>query len=55
MVRCSRCRFLFEAATHGLLPACAQCGGATVPVLKIEPAQEPAPSPRTMKFATVRR
>jgi hypothetical protein len=53
MVRCTKCRFLFEAATVGLLPACRQCGGATVMVVKIEPA-EPPPAQPTMKFAVIK-
>jgi hypothetical protein len=38
MVRCARCRFLFEPRGRGLLPPCLQCGGATAPVLAIEPS-----------------
>ena len=53
MVRCTKCRFLFEAATPGLLPDCRQCGGATVMVVKIEPADAPPAQP-TMKFAAIR-
>jgi predicted nucleic acid-binding Zn-ribbon protein len=53
MVRCTKCRFLFEAATPGLLPDCRQCGGATVMVVKIEPADAPPAQP-TMKFAVIK-
>jgi predicted nucleic acid-binding Zn-ribbon protein len=49
MVRCTKCRFLFEPCTIGLLPACAQCGGVTMAVLKIEPSDAPPAQP-TMKF-----
>jgi hypothetical protein len=31
---------MFEAGTPGLLPACPQCGGKTVPVIKIEPSRD---------------
>jgi len=53
MVRCTKCRFLFEAMTPGLLPDCRQCGGATVFVVKIEPADAPPAQP-TMKFAVIK-
>jgi predicted nucleic acid-binding Zn-ribbon protein len=53
MVRCTKCRFLFESATIGLLPDCRQCGGATVMVVKIEAADAPPAQP-TMKFAVVK-
>jgi hypothetical protein len=53
MVRCTKCRFLFEAATPGLLPECGQCGGATVMVLEIAPADAPPAQP-TMKFAVIK-
>lgn len=53
MVRCMKCRFLFEATTPGLLPECRQCGGATVLVVKIAPADAPAAQP-TMKFAAIK-
>ena len=53
MVRCTKCRFLFEPETPGLLPECAQCGGATVMVVKIQPADVPPAQP-TMKFAAVK-
>jgi hypothetical protein len=36
----------------GLLPACVQCGGATMAILKIEPAEVPPAQP-TMKFRTI--
>ncbi len=41
MVRCARCRLLFEAPTPGLLPACPQCGGTSAEMPVIEPAAEP--------------
>ena len=53
MVRCTKCRFLFEPETVGLLPDCRQCGGATVMVDKIEPADVPPAMP-TMKFAIIK-
>jgi predicted nucleic acid-binding Zn-ribbon protein len=54
MVRCTKCRFLFESATAGLLPSCRQCGGTTTPVLKIEPAElTPPPSQPTLKLSVV--
>jgi predicted nucleic acid-binding Zn-ribbon protein len=54
MVRCTRCHFLFEPATRGLLPPCGQCGGVTMLVLKIEEfGEEPSASP-TMKLPVVR-
>ena len=53
MVRCTKCRFLFEPETPGLLPDCVQCGGATIMVVTIEPADAPAAMP-TMKFAVIK-
>ncbi len=53
MVRCTNCRFLFEPSTRYQMPECRQCGGATVPVLQIGPADAPAAQP-TMKFAIVK-
>lgn len=53
MVRCTRCRFLFEPETRGLLPDCRQCGGVTMLVAKIEPAEAPPAMP-TMKLAIVK-
>ena len=53
MVRCTKCRFLFEAAVPGLLPECRQCGGATMMVLRIEPADAPTAQP-TMKFVAIK-
>ncbi|HWE27876.1 MAG TPA: hypothetical protein VHB97_07730 [Polyangia bacterium] len=53
-MRCAKCRFLFEAATPGLLPQCAQCGGATVAVIELEPFGTEASSPPTLKFEVVR-
>ncbi len=53
MVRCTKCRFLFEAETPGLLPDCVQCGGATMMVVKIESADTPPAMP-TMKFAVIK-
>ncbi len=41
MVRCGRCRLLFEAPTPGLLPACPQCGGSSAQLLVIEPTPAP--------------
>ena len=52
MVRCTKCRFLFEPTTVGLLPACVQCGGVTMAIVKIEPADVPPAQP-TMKFRTI--
>lgn len=40
MVRCTRCRFLFESMTPGLLPACVQCGGDTMLVIGMSPSPE---------------
>jgi hypothetical protein len=54
MVRCTQCRFLFEPPTRGLLPPCRQCGGVTVPVLKIRPGAT-TPSAPTMEIAVPRR
>lgn len=53
MVRCTKCRFLFEPDTPGLLPDCRQCGGVTMMVVKIEAAEVPAAMP-TMKFAAIK-
>ena len=53
MVRCTRCRFLFEPEIPGLLPDCRQCGGVTMMVVKIEPADAPPAMP-TMKLAIVK-
>jgi predicted nucleic acid-binding Zn-ribbon protein len=53
MVRCTKCRFLFEAETPGLLPQCRQCGGETVGVIEIAPSDVPAAQP-TMKLAIVK-
>jgi phage FluMu protein Com len=53
MVRCTKCRFLLEAATPGLLPKCPQCGGDTVAVEQIEPTDAP-PAPQTQKLHVVR-
>ncbi|HEX9104136.1 MAG TPA: hypothetical protein VF997_18115 [Polyangia bacterium] len=53
MVRCAKCRFLFEWETPGLLPACRQCGGATVLVGAIEPEEAPPALP-TLKFAVIK-
>lgn len=53
MVRCTKCRFLFEAATRGLLPPCPQCDGETVMVLTIAPADAPPAQP-TMKFSVIK-
>ncbi|MDB4970980.1 MAG: hypothetical protein JWN44_6669 [Myxococcales bacterium] len=54
MVRCLKCKFLFEGSTAGLLPDCRQCGGATVPVHKIEPAElTPPPGQPTLKFPAI--
>ena len=53
MVRCTKCRFLFEPHTRGLLPDCPQCNGATVLVLTIEPS-EPPPATPTLKFVAVK-
>ena len=53
MVRCTKCRFLFESDTPGALPECRQCGGATVGVVKIAPAGTPTAQP-TMKIAIIR-
>jgi hypothetical protein len=54
MVRCTRCRFLFEAPLADPLPPCVQCGGHTAPVFKIEPLHDPAPrGPRTLKFPAI--
>ena len=53
MVRCTKCRFLFEAPVRGLLPECRQCGGDTMPVLEIK-AQDAPPAQPTMKFAVVK-
>jgi predicted nucleic acid-binding Zn-ribbon protein len=53
MVRCTKCRFLFEAKTPGLLPACVQCGGATMMIVKIEPSDAPTAMP-TMRFAAIK-
>ena len=53
MVRCTKCRFLFESDAAGLAPECRQCGGATVGVVKIEPAEVPSAQP-TMKIATIK-
>jgi len=56
MVRCTRCRFLFEPETPGLLPPCRQCGAETAllssPVVSPEvdarePTLEFAPLPQT--------
>jgi hypothetical protein len=49
-VRCPNCRFIFDAGTPGLLPACRQCGGATVAVLKIAPAPDFEVATPTRKF-----
>jgi len=49
MVRCTKCRFLFEPPTPGLLPDCPQCNGVTMPILEIRPQDAPAAQP-TMKF-----
>jgi predicted nucleic acid-binding Zn-ribbon protein len=49
MVRCTDCRFLFEAATPGLLPDCPQCGAVTMAILEIKPQDAPPAQP-TMKF-----
>jgi hypothetical protein len=55
MVRCTKCRFLFEPPTPGLLPECRQCGGATIAVLKIEPSDDLLPPAQpTFKFAAVK-
>ena len=54
MVRCTKCRFLFESPTLGLLPECPQCGGATVAVLKIEPSDELPPAQPTIKIPVVK-
>ncbi|MCU1279513.1 MAG: hypothetical protein JWM53_3059 [bacterium] len=56
MVRCTRCRFLFEPPTPGLLPDCRQCGGVTMTVLKIEPneSDELPPAQPTYKFFTIK-
>ena len=53
MVRCTKCRFLFESDTPGALPECRQCGGATVGVVKIAPAGTPTAQP-TMKIGIIR-
>jgi hypothetical protein len=53
MVRCTKCRFLFEAPTPGLLPDCRQCGGVTMPVLEIKPQDAPPAQP-TMKFGIIK-
>ncbi|HEY2743044.1 MAG TPA: Zn-ribbon containing protein [Polyangia bacterium] len=53
MARCTKCRFLFESPTRGLLPDCPQCGGSTMLVVTIEPS-EPPPAMPTMKFLAVR-
>jgi len=36
----------------GLLPACVQCGGVTMAILKIEPTDVPAAQP-TLKFRAI--
>ena len=53
MVRCTSCRFLFEAGTPGLLPDCPQCGGTPTPVIEIAPADAPS-APATMKFTVIK-
>jgi hypothetical protein len=50
IARCPSCRFMFEAGTPGLLPACPQCSGPTVAVVKIAPVQERALTAHTLKF-----
>lgn len=52
MLRCPRCRLLYEAPTPGLLPPCPQCGGAPMMLIRIEPTQVEADAPTTIKFAT---
>jgi len=54
MVRCTKCRFLFEAPTPGLLPDCRQCGGSTTQVDKLEPFGDEQSAPPTMKFAVIK-
>ncbi len=54
MVRCTKCRFLFEAPTPGLLPDCRQCGGATVAVTEIRPPDDVPAAQPTMKFAVIK-
>ncbi|HEY1586101.1 MAG TPA: hypothetical protein VGH63_10475 [Polyangia bacterium] len=53
MARCTKCRFLVEARTRGLLPDCPQCGGITVAVTAIEPQEAPS-APQTLKFIVAR-
>ena len=53
MVRCTKCRFLFEAETPGLLPNCRQCGRATVAVATIGPQDVPPAQP-TLKFVVAK-
>ena len=53
MVRCTKCRFLFEPDAGDALPECRQCGGATIGVLAIEPSEVPAAQP-TMKIAIIK-
>jgi hypothetical protein len=51
IARCPQCRFMFEAGTPGLLPACPQCGGPTVAVIRIEPAEDSSfTASSTLKF-----
>jgi hypothetical protein len=56
VARCPNCRFMFEAGTPGLLPVCPQCGGPTVAIVRIAPAEDTfddvARAPRTLKFRT---
>ena len=51
MVRCPHCRFLFEAAVLGLLPACRQCGGPTVLLTTVVLP----PRVQALKFASANR
>ncbi len=53
MARCTKCRFLFESPTLGLLPDCPQCGGASTAVTAIAPQDVP-PAPQTLKFAVIK-
>lgn len=54
MLRCARCRLVFEPSTPGL-PPCPQCGGAAALLLRIEPTRDESDAPTTLKFRTERR
>jgi hypothetical protein len=50
MVRCTRCRFIFEPEIPGLLPPCRQCGAETVLLTRMAPPELDASEP-TLEFA----